>query len=192
MRVKEGEARAKSGADPSFFFPLSVQKMGLPASFDTLQREKRFRQPSSAGPDHATFNELVAPHIESFNALFEDSGLPVGDGEGAGLLAAGLKEIGEKYMFDRVGAVGSGEGKGGWGNRLVGACPVAVSGRRSPIPVRVESVSIGKPMVSERAKGLDVSGNTRIYPAEVRATRDNVHLLKRRRLANDYPPTAVA
>ncbi|KZV79356.1 putative RPA135-DNA-directed RNA polymerase I, 135 kd subunit [Exidia glandulosa HHB12029] len=127
--------------------------MGRPASFDTLEREKRFRKPSSAGPDHAVLTELVAPHIESFNALFDDSGLPVGDGDGSGFLSAGLKEIGDKAMFDRMGTVGAGEGKGGWGNKLV---------------LRIDSVSIGKPMVSERAKGIDMSGNTRIYPAEAR------------------------
>ncbi|EJD43534.1 beta and beta-prime subunits of DNA dependent RNA-polymerase [Auricularia subglabra TFB-10046 SS5] len=127
--------------------------MGLPAGFDTLAREKRFRQPTNDGPDHAILNELVRPHIESFNALFEDSGLPTGDGEGGGLLAAGLKEIGEKVMFDRIGVVGAGQKKGGWGNKLT---------------VKIEAVSIGKPMVSERAKGIELTGNTRVYPAEAR------------------------
>ncbi|KAH7107897.1 beta and beta-prime subunits of DNA dependent RNA-polymerase [Auriculariales sp. MPI-PUGE-AT-0066] len=57
-------------------------------------------------------------------------------------------------MFDRVGAVGSGEGKGGWGNKL---------------SVKIDSVSIGKPMVSERAKSTELSGNARVFPSELQA-----------------------
>jgi len=95
--------------------------MGQPSSFDTLAREKRFKKPNAQSADHDILNELVSPHIQSFNALFEDSGLPVGDGEGDGFLAAGLKQIGEKVVFDRAGTVGSGEGRGGWGNKLTGA-----------------------------------------------------------------------
>ena len=91
----------------------------MPApTFDTLHREKSFREPERDGLSVPILAELVAPHIESFNALFNDSGLPLPDDheekrEG-GLLALALKDIGKKAVFDGVGA----DGKTTWGNKL--------------------------------------------------------------------------
>ena len=68
---------------------------GSYSGFSTLEREKRFRNPPKDGASVPILNEFVAPHIESFNALFDDSGLPAGDGDGKGLLSLALKDIGE-------------------------------------------------------------------------------------------------
>lgn len=87
-----------------------------PHSFETLAREKKFRHPSKTGPTVPILNELVAPHIESFNALFDDSGLPNGDGDGRGLLALGIYDIANKVVFDRNGNIE--EPGSGWGNKL--------------------------------------------------------------------------
>ena len=82
------------------------------STFNTLAREKTFRNPPTKGSTYEILNEFVTPHIESFNALFDDSGLPVGDGDGSGLLSLALKDIGERVVFDGQGSDGS------WGNKM--------------------------------------------------------------------------
>lgn len=94
-------------------------------SYHAVQRERQFRCPSLKGADVPILHELVAPHIESFNALFEDSGLPQGDGDGRGLLALAIENIGPRVVFDGKGRAGVASGQGGWGNRLACACPLA-------------------------------------------------------------------
>jgi len=44
-------------------------------TFRTLTRERAFRHPPTDGPDIAALEELVKPHIESFNALIDDAGM---------------------------------------------------------------------------------------------------------------------
>jgi DNA-directed RNA polymerase I subunit RPA2 len=66
-----------------------------PYSFNTLYREWSFRHPTEEGSTVPILDELVAPHIESFNALFDDGG-----GDGSGLLNLAIKGIGEKVVFD--------------------------------------------------------------------------------------------
>ena len=80
-------------------------------TFNTLAREKSFRNPPKSGSTYNILNEFVTPHIESFNSLFDDSGLPSGDGDGRGILSLALKDIGERTVFD-------GSGTDGWGNRM--------------------------------------------------------------------------
>jgi DNA-directed RNA polymerase I subunit RPA2 len=87
-------------------------------TFDTLAREDTFKNPPSQGSSYAILNEFVAPHIESFNALFDDSGLPAGDGDGRGLISLGLKDIGERVVFDGDGKIQSENGTQNWGNRM--------------------------------------------------------------------------
>ena len=93
-------------------------------SYHTLAREKQFREPATNGADVPILNEFVTPHIESFNALFDDSGLPQGDGDGRGLLSLAIADIGARVVFDGKGEVGEPSGQGGWGNRL--SCAVIV------------------------------------------------------------------
>jgi DNA-directed RNA polymerase I subunit RPA2 len=80
-------------------------------TFNTLAREKSFRSPPKSGLTYNVLNEFVIPHTESFNSLFDDSGLPSGDGDGRGILSLALKDIGERTVFD-------GTGTDGWGNRM--------------------------------------------------------------------------
>ena len=89
------------GAGPSSYRP----------TFNTLAREESFRYPPKNGSTYNILNEFVTPHIESFNSLFDDSGLPSGDSDGRGLISLALKDIGERVVFD-------GNGKDGWGNRM--------------------------------------------------------------------------
>lgn len=77
-------------------------------TFHTLTRERQFRHPPVNASDVPALDELVAPHIKSFNALIEDEGNP-----GAkGLLQMGVEDIGEKVVFDGKGS------EGGLGTKL--------------------------------------------------------------------------
>lgn len=87
-------------------------------TFDTLHRERTFKNPPREGHSVPVLNEFVQPHLESFNALFDDSGLPDGDGDGKGLLSLGIKDIGERVIFDGKGEIGTESGQHGFGNRL--------------------------------------------------------------------------
>jgi DNA-directed RNA polymerase I subunit RPA2 len=68
-------------------------------SFDTLKREKNFLSPPGKGHVNPVLDRLAAPHIESFNSLFDDSGLDRGDTDGRGLISLGIKDIGQKIVF---------------------------------------------------------------------------------------------
>lgn len=63
-------------------------------TFSTLTRERQNRHPPISGSDVPALDELVSPHLDSFNALVED-----GDG-GKGLLQLGVEDIGDKVAFD--------------------------------------------------------------------------------------------
>jgi DNA-directed RNA polymerase I subunit RPA2 len=91
---------------------------GSKHTFNTLARESAFRNPPSGNSVFPILNEFVAPHIESFNALFDDSGLPFGDGDGRGLLSLAIKDIGERVVFDRSAHSSSEGGLKELGNRL--------------------------------------------------------------------------
>jgi len=61
--------------------------------YNTVRREKLFREPPK---DHTAYPALqlaVNPHIESFNALFRDDGKP-------GIMAHALADIGTKIFLD--------------------------------------------------------------------------------------------
>lgn len=77
--------------------------------FGTLAREKRFANPSQTSHDVPELEELVAPHIDSFDALFDDGS---GKGKG-GLLDLAVKDLKSKVVFD-----GKGKDQGKLGNRL--------------------------------------------------------------------------
>ncbi|KAI0784863.1 hypothetical protein C8Q75DRAFT_809751 [Abortiporus biennis] len=135
--MPDGSLRASSSSAPK-------------DTFSTLAREKSFKNPTQTGHTVPILNEFVKPHLESFNALFDDSGLDSGDGDGRGLLSLGIKEIGERVVFDGKGTVGAESGQSGWGNKL---------------SLWFESVSIARPMVPEK----DTTAKVRkVFPAEAR------------------------
>lgn len=90
----------------------------MPSTFETLKRERFFRHPPQDGASVPILNEFVIPHLESFNALFDDSGLPPGDGDGKGLLSLALKDIGERVVLSGTGVSGQEEGGKVWGSRM--------------------------------------------------------------------------
>lgn len=91
----------------------------LPSSFRTLEREHQFRYPSTIGSDVPILGELVAPHIESFNALFEDGG-------GQGLLDLAVESIEPRVIFDGKGRTGETSSQLGWGNKMESQYHVAI------------------------------------------------------------------
>jgi DNA-directed RNA polymerase I subunit RPA2 len=112
-----------------------------PTSFNTLERENSFRNPPKDGSTYNILNEFVTPHIESFNALFDDSGLPAGDGDGRGLLSLALKDIGERVVFDGNGQADSESGTQGWGNRMRGEPRTYCYHFNPYIPISVDRTS---------------------------------------------------
>lgn len=70
--------------------------------FHTLDREKAFSHPSSISSKYSATQALVAPHIDSFDALFE--GAPTGkNGQielDSGLLNIAVADLLPKVVFD--------------------------------------------------------------------------------------------
>ncbi|KAF8638614.1 hypothetical protein AX17_002155 [Amanita inopinata Kibby_2008] len=123
--------------------PDGSERQRKAPTFNTLAREEAFRNPPRDGASYKILNEFVVPHIESFNALFDDSGLPTGDGDGRGLISLGLEDIGERVVFD-------GNGPDGWGNRM---------------RIWIEQVTVARPMVSDKDK---TAKERRVFPSEAR------------------------
>jgi DNA-directed RNA polymerase I subunit RPA2 len=91
-------------------------------TFDTLNRERFFKRPVDKGSTVPILNEFVTPHIQSFNSLFDDSGVPTAGGDNRGLLSLGIEDIGEKVVFD-----GKKSANDGLGNRMSCECFVLAS-----------------------------------------------------------------
>lgn len=60
--------------------------------FETLRREDLFRNPPKDHSAYPLLQDAIAPHIDSFNALFEEDN---------GLIAKALKDIGTKSYLDQ-------------------------------------------------------------------------------------------
>lgn len=132
-----------------------------------MRRESNFKNPPKDGHAVPILNEFVTPILESFNALFDDSKLPRGDGDGSGLLTLGIQGIGERVVFDGKGDIGSESGQRGWGNRLTSACTLSyvfVEKFIYFLPVWYEGVSIARPMVSDKAQ---TAKERKVFPTEV-------------------------
>lgn len=93
----------------------------IPHRYETLEREKRFREPPTKGAAIPILDELAKPHIESFNALFDDSGLNREDTDGRGLLSLAIKDIGPKTVFSGT-AKTEPHGENSLGTKLTREC----------------------------------------------------------------------
>ena len=139
-------------------------------SFGTLQREHRFKHPSTTGHDAPELTALVAPHIESFDALFEGArdpeGRPFAGDAGKGLLDLAVKDLRSKIVFD-----GKGKEQGKLGNRLQCECYQYYQDNkpfknRMTLLVKIEGLSVGRPIVSERER-QNVK-DRRVFPTHAR------------------------
>ena len=107
--------------------PSSRPSPTLASHFGTLEREHRFRFPSDVQGDfnYPAAHELIRPHIDSFDALFEGATNEQeaissrsgenggGNGAGIGLLQLLVDDLQPKTVFDGVG-----EANGGLGNKI--------------------------------------------------------------------------
>lgn len=135
------------------------------ATFDTLHRENSFRNPSKEGASVPILNELAAPHVESFNALFADSGLPIPHGHeerNVGLLGLAIKNIEDKVLFDGP----DGTHEQGKGNKLRSGSYSYLLYPAKLLAVWIESISIGRPKVAD--KTFLKAPERAFYPSEVR------------------------
>jgi len=156
MRSASPSSDSSGPGTPPEESPLAKDRMhddiwDAPYTFHTLDMQRRFMKPSSHTWDVKALREITRPHIESFNALWsEDPSIDVPGGadrigmEGAGLLERSLQTLAPRVVFDAHG------GEGELGNRL---------------EMRIDSVSLSRPMVPDRAKdALD----RRVFPDECR------------------------
>jgi DNA-directed RNA polymerase I subunit RPA2 len=108
--------------------------------YQTLRREHLFRHPPRDRSAYPALQSAVAPHIESFNALFHQDGGPT-------LLDHALVDIGTKEFFDEDGDGSSG---------ALG---------KNKLSIRIKSVSLQKSEIPSTNK---FAARTEIYPAECR------------------------
>lgn len=106
--------------------------------YNTLRREKLFRNPPTDRTAYPALQLAVDPHIESFNALFRNDGTP-------SLLDHALAEIGTKTFLD-------GDDR-------------AASGDKNKLTVRYKSITLQKSQVPPSNK---FAKRREIFPAECR------------------------
>ncbi|KAI8459705.1 DNA-directed RNA polymerase I subunit A2 [Phakopsora pachyrhizi] len=111
------------------------------SSFNTLQREKTFRNPSNRHTQNPAIHELVAPHIQSFNALFgAQDGSP-------GLIGLAVEDLPSKVVFDSRSKAKDGT-----------ALP------RNRLEFKISEVFVSNPMTFEKGD----ASRDRVYPYEAR------------------------
>ncbi|KAF2687825.1 beta and beta-prime subunits of DNA dependent RNA-polymerase [Lentithecium fluviatile CBS 122367] len=107
--------------------------------FDTARRQRLFRNPPKDKTAYPLLAETVAPHIESFNALFARGGQ----------IEESLKEIGTKIFLD--------------GDALA---PPEEAGVRNRLHVRIQDVFLDKSVLPPSNKVT--LGDRKVLPAECR------------------------
>ncbi|KAJ5567203.1 hypothetical protein N7535_006509 [Penicillium sp. DV-2018c] len=116
--------------------------------YDTLRREKLFQNPPTDHTAYPSLAESIRPHIDSFNALFDDSKI----------LEAGLRDIGTKTFLD--GELETYEQKKA--RQAEGIRPP----KRNRLNVRVREIFLEKPTLPPTNKYT--TRNREIYPSECR------------------------
>lgn len=154
-----------------------------PYTFHTLRTQARFKHPSPDEFEHADLQDLTAPHIESFNALWAqdpsvDPSSSSGRSSSRAPFASTSAAPGTQNLLKGLPGLGDtlgiGEGQGLLAKALKRLPPkVIFDGKGGPdnkrgnkMEISVESVTLARPAASERAKGL--SGK-KIFPSEVSA-----------------------
>ncbi|PWN40687.1 beta and beta-prime subunits of DNA dependent RNA-polymerase [Ceraceosorus guamensis] len=152
-----------------------------PHTFHTLRTQARFKHPSAKQFDHPDLQNLTAPHIESFNALWAQD--PSVDPSTSSILPSRISQAGSgasssghsllKGLPGLGDTLGIGEGQGLLAKALKRLPPKVIfdgkggsdNKRGNKMEISVESVSLARPAASERAKGL--SGK-KTFPSECR------------------------
>ncbi|CAD6920841.1 unnamed protein product [Tilletia caries] len=172
LAAPSASQRAKGSADETFLQgydaalsgdgAVELPQWAKPHTFHTLETQRMFTNPSSSGLDVADLQDLTAPHIESFNALWEQDpsvdtpqSLKRSGSTGLssdGLLARAIQRLPSKVVFDGKGTAveGSEEPSSALGNRL---------------ELRIASVTLARPLVADKAKAVH---ERRVFPSECR------------------------
>ncbi|KAI9732821.1 MAG: DNA-directed RNA polymerase I subunit RPA2 [Cirrosporium novae-zelandiae] len=116
--------------------------------FDTVRREKLFRDPPKDHSAYPALQEVVRPHIDSFNAIFEDNGL----------MKAALEDIGTKTFIDGIPETPKQRSE-----RILDRMPKPKLNRLS---VKIQEIFLEKSVLPEANKHS--RGNREILPAECR------------------------
>ncbi|CAI2174047.1 1708_t:CDS:10 [Funneliformis geosporum] len=95
----------------------------MPSTFNTLERENLFLNPSSDKFGYPELQKLVKPHIESFNSLLEPAG--------KGILHLAIDDIGAQEIFD---------------------VPKNSSESGNKLTIWIDDVMIAKPLLSENVR----------------------------------------
>lgn len=115
--------------------------------YDTLRRENLFRNPPRDHTAYPALTQALEPHIESFNALFENNKL----------LEAAIKDIGTKTFLDgKVDSQNPEQPVDGGGPRR----------RRNRLSVKIRDIYLDRAVIPPSNK-ISTS-NRKIYPAECR------------------------
>lgn len=121
--IKESSRQPVPSTSANLLGPPPAQ-----SSFQTLLREETFRNPSKRASGNPAIHKLVAPHIESFNALFEaPDGSP-------GLLTLGVADIPSKVVFDS---------------------PADADTSRNRLEFKIVEVLVSNPLAIEKGTGRD-------------------------------------
>ena len=72
---------------------IRVLYTAMPSTFRTVERQEEAISPSKGGPHNPRLSALSAPHVESFNTIFELAG-------GPGILERAIQDIGKVTVFD--------------------------------------------------------------------------------------------
>lgn len=117
-------------------------------NYDVLRREQLFRHPPKDHTAYPALADAIRPHVDSFNALFDD----------AKVLEHGLKDIGTKTFLD--GDIETAE------QRKARQAEGRKAPRRNRLNVRIREVFLEKPALPLTNKFT--TRNRNIYPSETR------------------------
>lgn len=118
------------------------------SGFNTLRREKLFREPPTDRFAYPALRDALQPHLDSFNALFGD----------AKIIGAAIKDIGTKVFLD-----GERESAQSKPQRLHSE---NIQGKRNRLQVRIKEVYLRKSVLPDSNKFS--TRNREILPAECR------------------------
>ncbi|KAJ5298875.1 uncharacterized protein N7443_006995 [Penicillium atrosanguineum] len=116
--------------------------------FDTQRRENLFKNPPSDKTAYPSLAESIKPHVDSFNALFDDSKI----------LEAGLKDIGIKTFLDGENETPD--------QKAARKAEGLRAPKRNRLNVRVKELFLDKPTLPPTNKYS--TKNRNIYPSECR------------------------
>ncbi|PWN30971.1 putative RPA135-DNA-directed RNA polymerase I, 135 kd subunit [Jaminaea rosea] len=158
MSSPPGMSSASSSSASSSSGPITpTGEHEDPFTFHTLTNVDQFKNPPKSTFVNPSLQDLIAPHLESFNALFSDdpsinsspeAAASTSRGSGGGLLDRAIRSITPKVAFDRI------------------QTPTTQPGERgNRVEMAIEGIHLGKPSQTGAGNTGDVK---RVWPIECR------------------------